>query len=211
MTPIEHRSKDTIGVLDTTVCNIRSLTESIAGTGHSFVLIDDPSQFAEIGSLIIPGVGSMAAAMAALDRRAVIDRIRGFAAEGNPVLGICLGMQMLFERSAEGGGTSGLGLLAGDVRALDSRGPSRSMHIGWNDVRRVRDSVLLDGEDGTCDFYFVHGYHVVPSDPTVVTGVSDWHGDIVSVVEQQNIVGVQFHPEKSQNCGERILANFLRL
>ncbi len=158
------------------------------------------------------GVGAFAAAMERLTGTGIADVLVDRARAGVPVLGLCLGMQLLFERSEELGGAEGLGLLEGEVRRLAPEPPTLKVpHIGWNEVRFTRPSPLLAGLGDRAAFYHVHSLAVHPAHEEEVLGVGDYGGRFPSIVARDHLFGVQFHPEKSSGAGLRLLANFAAL
>jgi glutamine amidotransferase len=160
--------------------------------------------------IILPGVGAFAEAMANLRTGGLDAALREQTAKGVPTLGICLGMQLLASSSTEGGWTAGLGLIPGEVLLLDGqRFGHRVPHIGWNDVARDRDEPLLHGMPPETNFYFVHSYHFRPADPRASVATTPYCGQFTSIVRRGNVVGTQFHPEKSQRAGFQLLTNFL--
>ncbi len=185
--------------------NRRSVEKAFTHVGADPVVTSDHALIAAAERIVIPGVGAFPAAMERFHALGLVELVRARAAEGTPVLGICLGMQLLFERSTEYGGAEGLGLLPGEVSGLQTNG-ARLPHIGWNLVRRERPSRLLD-----CDaaFYHVHSYVCRPSDPDVVAGSAEYGERFASVVERGNVFGAQFHPEKSSRDGLSLLSAFL--
>ncbi|HKP80832.1 MAG TPA: imidazole glycerol phosphate synthase subunit HisH [Pyrinomonadaceae bacterium] len=196
----------TVAIIDYGVGNLRSVEKAFAATGCDAIISGDESVLRAAQKLVLPGVGAFAACMKALKERGfdrlVCERARG----GAPLLGVCVGMQLLFDESDEFGSTPGLGLLCGSVRrfANDLVVP----HVGWNRIHQKQRHALFEGiEDGSfC--YFVHSFYCQPQDETVVTGETDYSGRYASVVAQEHICGVQFHPEKSQDVGLRMLKNF---
>ena len=197
-----------IAILDYGVGNLRSVEKAFAAAGSNAIVSDDERVLREAEALVLPGVGAFAACMKALSARGFDELIRERVTEGTPVLGVCVGMQMLFEESEEFGKTSGLGLMRGRVR----RFPDELLvpQVGWNQVRQPRQHVLMDGIEDQSFFYFVHSYYCEPDDPAVVIGETDYGASYASVVAQGSICGVQFHPEKSQAAGVRLLGNFAR-
>jgi glutamine amidotransferase len=172
------------------------------------VLSGDHEALRATDGLVVPGVGAFAAAMRALAERGLDAFVRERADAGVPVLGACLGMQLLFEHGAEFGGADGLGLLAGEVVPLDARG-LKLPHIGWNEVRWARPSILSAGLPDPTPFYHVHSFVPVPSSADVALGISDYGVEFASVVGRGNVYGTQFHPEKSSRDGIALLANFV--
>jgi glutamine amidotransferase len=200
----------TIGLVDYGMGNRRSMQKSLERAGAKVVLTDDHEALRAGDGLVVPGVGAFGAAMRALAERGLDALVRERAAAGVPVLGACLGMQLLFEHGAEFGGADGLGLLPGEVVALDARG-LKLPHIGWNEVRWVRPSSLSAGLPDPATFYHVHSFVPVPSDADVALGISDYGVEFASVVGRGNVFGTQFHPEKSSRDGIALLANFVRV
>jgi glutamine amidotransferase len=155
----------------------------------------------------VPGVGAFPEAMRRLRALGLVEIVRERAAAGVPVIGLCLGMQLLFERSVEHEGAEGIGLLAGSVVPLDTRG-LKSPHIGWNSVSWRRSSPLIEGLPDPAAFYHVHSFVVEPEDPAVVLGMGEYGTPFVSFVAQGNVFGAQCHPEKSSTEGLALLRNF---
>jgi glutamine amidotransferase len=199
----------TIGLVDYGMGNRRSMQKSLERAGATVVLSGDHDALRATDGLVVPGVGAFAAAMRQLADRGLDELVRERAAAGVPVLGSCLGMQLLFEHGAEFGGADGLGLLPGEVVPLDARG-LKLPHIGWNEVRWARPSVLSEGLPDPTPFYHVHSFVPVPSDDGVALGISDYGTEFASVVGRGNVYGTQFHPEKSSRDGIALLANFVR-
>ena len=183
--------------------NLRSVVSALARAGAAAEITIDPAAVREAPLAVIAGVGHVESAARGLAATGLDDALRERAAAGRPLLGICVGMQLLFEQSEEGG--VGLGLLQGPVLRLRAR---RVPHMGWNALRATRSSALLDGVEGE-DVYFAHSYAAVPSDPSVTAASVDHDGSIVAAVECGALAGVQFHPERSGPAGARILENAL--
>jgi glutamine amidotransferase len=200
----------TIGLVDYGMGNRRSMQKSLERAGATVVLTGDHEQLRAADGLVVPGVGAFAAAMRALGETGLDELVRERAAAGVPVLGACLGMQLLFEHGAEFGGADGLGLLPGEVVPLDPKG-LKLPHIGWNEVRWARPSALSEGLPDPTPFYHVHSFVPVPSDDDVALGISDYGVEFASVVGRGNVYGTQFHPEKSSRDGIALLANFVRV
>lgn len=197
-----------VAILDYGVGNLRSVEKAFAAAGSNAIVSDDERVLREAEALVLPGVGAFAACMNALTARGFGELIRERVAEGTPLLGVCVGMQMLFDESEEFGRTLGLGLLRGRVRKF--AGDLLVPQVGWNQVRQPGAHWLLDGIEDQAFFYFVHSYYCEPDDPSVVIGETDYGAAYASVVAQGRICGVQFHPEKSQAVGLRLLRNFAR-
>ena len=200
-----------IAVVDYGMGNRRSVEKALLHVGaHANVTSDAPHLRAADG-LVVPGVGAFPRAMDRLRSLGLDDLLRERVEAGTPVLGICLGMQLAFERSTELGGAQGLGLVPGEVRPLSARG-LKLPHIGWNEVTFVeRRSELISGLPPRCAFYHVHSFAPVPSFAEDVLGSATYGAPFVTAVQRGSFYGVQFHPEKSSAAGMRLLANFARL
>ena len=169
-----------------------------------------PHELAAAERLILPGVGAFAAAMSRLEEMDLIGPIREAATRNTPILGVCLGMQLLASSGAEGGHAEGLGLIPGRVIPLRRAGPrERVPHMGWNTVEHDGSHLLLDGIAPGTDFYFVHSHHFDPADESDILARTPYCGGFVSAVGRGTVFGVQFHPEKSQNPGFALLRRFL--
>lgn len=197
-----------VAILDYGVGNLRSVEKAFAAAGSSAIVSDDERVLREAEALVLPGVGAFAACMNALTARGFGELIRERVAAGTPLLGVCVGMQMLFDESEEFGRTLGLGLMHGRVRKFT--GDLLVPQVGWNQVSQPRSHWLLEGIEDRSFFYFVHSYYCAPDDPSVVIGETDYGAPYASVVAQGQICGVQFHPEKSQAAGLGLLGNFAR-
>jgi glutamine amidotransferase len=195
-----------VAIIDYGAGNLRSVEKAFAATGSDAVVSNDERGLRSAERLVLPGVGAFSACMSALVERGLDQLVRERVAEGTPLLGICVGMQMLFEASEEFGKSKGLGILNGDVKRF--RGDLIVPHVGWNDIKKRIDHPLLEGIDDGAFFYFVHSYYCEPEDPGVVVGETSYGVNYASVVAKQNVCGVQFHPEKSQANGLRLLKNF---
>jgi imidazole glycerol-phosphate synthase subunit HisH len=203
----------TVAVLDYGMGNRRSVQKALEHVGARVAVTRDPRALAAADALVVPGVGAFGAAMTSLSELDLLAPIRDAVAGGRPVLGICLGMQLLFERSSELGDTAGLGLLAGHVTRLDVGASGlRVPHIGWNEVRPVRPAPLTTGlpPQGAA-FYHVHSYAVRPADPGDVVATTTYGETFPTVVAHGSVMGTQFHPEKSSAHGLQLLAAFCAL
>jgi glutamine amidotransferase len=200
-----------VAIVDYGMGNRRSVQKALEHVGARVAVTRDPRALAAADGLVLPGVGAFGAAMSALRELQLIAPLRAWAAEGRPLLGICLGMQLLFERSSELGDTAGLGLLGGEVTRLDARG-LRIPHIGWNEVRPLRETPLTAGlpERGAA-FYHVHSYAVRPRDPADVVATTTYGETFATIVARSAVMGTQFHPEKSSAHGLRLLEAFCAL
>ncbi len=197
----------TIGVVDYGMGNRRSVEKAIERVGARVLVSADHDALRGADGLVVPGVGAFAAAMEGLRSLGLDELVVERARAGTPVLGLCLGMQLLFDSSTELGGDSGLGLLAGDVVALDAPG-LKIPHIGWNEVTFTHPSPLTDGLGDRAAFYHVHSFVPRAADEADVLGRGHYGGPFVSIVGRDNVFGAQFHPEKSSADGLRLLANF---
>ena len=195
-----------VAIIDYGVGNLRSVEKAFAATGCEAIVSGDERVLLEAERLVLPGVGAFAACMTALKERGFDRLVHERAEAGTPLLGVCVGMQLLFDESEEFGSTAGLGLLRGKVRRFKT--DLVVPHIGWNRIHQQQPHVLFDGIEDGAFCYFVHSYYCQPGDDTVVAGATDYAGRYASVVAKENICGVQFHPEKSQDVGLRMLRNF---
>ena len=198
-----------IAVVDSGSGNLRSVERALAHVGGAPVLTRDPDVVRRADRVVVPGQGAFADCMAAMQRSGLGEAVREVIRAGVPYLGICLGLQILFEDSEEHGPVSGLGILPGHVVRFPS-GPLKVPHIGWNQVRGARDGgePLLRGIPPEAHFYFIHSYVAVPAQARSVALTCDYGGAFCAAVREGNLFACQFHPEKSQAVGLRLLANF---
>ena len=196
-----------VALLDYGMGNRRSVEKALEHVGAQVLRTGDPELVAAADGLIVPGVGAFPEAMRRLRTAGLDDVIRERAASGVPVLGICLGMQLLFDSSTEHEGAEGLGLVPGSVTRLETRG-AKLPHIGWNEVVFRRPGVLTEDLGPTCAFYHVHSFVCRPSDEADVVGTGEYGETFASIVERGNVMGAQFHPEKSSRAGLALLGNF---
>jgi imidazole glycerol-phosphate synthase subunit HisH len=194
-----------IAIADYGMGNRRSVEKALAHVGAESMITADHDAIRAADAVILPGVGAFPEAMRNLRRTGLGDVLRELT---QPLLGICLGMQLLFESSTEHEGAPGLGILPGTVTRLQA---PRLPHIGWNLVGFERESTIAEGLPGAAAFYHVHSFACRPSDPSDVVGMSEYGERFVSVVERGHVMAVQFHPEKSSRDGLRMLRNFARL
>ena len=195
-----------IAIIDYGVGNLRSVEKAFAATGRDAVVTSDVALLQTAERLVLPGVGAFGACMEALAERGFDDLVRERVKTGVPLLGVCVGMQMLFEQSEEFGHTAGLGLLKGVVRRFSS--DLVVPQVGWNQIHNLQGHPLFDDVPDQSFFYFVHSFYCEPADKNAVMGETDYGVTYASVVAQGNVCGVQFHPEKSQAVGLRLLKNF---
>lgn len=198
-------------IIDYGMGNLASVRRAFEECGANVFVSDDPADVKTSERLVLPGVGAFCDAMALLREKGWVEAIRrAVLEEGVPILGICLGMQLMAERGEEGGETDGLGLIPGVVIRLTPTIGERIPHVGWNEVHIHQRHSIFDGISDNTDFYFVHSFHFVPSCSKHILAITPYCGGFTSVVEKGSAVGVQFHPEKSSMAGFKIIKNFLR-
>jgi glutamine amidotransferase len=195
-----------VAIIDYGVGNLRSVEKAFAATGCEARISGDEEYLRRAEKLVLPGVGAFAACMKALRERGFDRLVRERASAGTPLLGVCVGMQLLFEESEEFGATRGLGLLKGRVRKFD--GELVVPQVGWNRIHQRQAHALFEGVADGAFCYFVHSFYCEPEDEAVVVGQTEYGQRYASVVAEKNVCGVQFHPEKSQDVGLRMLKNF---
>ena len=200
-----------IAIIDYGMGNLRSVQKAIEAVGHEAIISSDPEVICRADKLILPGVGAFQDAMAELNRTGIGEAFRDRVRAGVPALGICLGLQLLFDESFEDGHHQGLGLIHGKVVRFEP-GPGRKVpHMGWNTLRIIRPAPLLKGIGSNPWVYFVHSYYVVPDDPQVVAAEADYPTPFTAMIWQSNLMACQFHPEKSQAIGLAMYRNFAEL
>ncbi|MFH1497607.1 MAG: imidazole glycerol phosphate synthase subunit HisH [Verrucomicrobiota bacterium] len=203
-----------IAVIDNGICNLRSVTKALEAVGADVRVVQTPAELAAANAagLVLPGVGALRDCVASLRASGLADSLRGWIADDRPFLGVCLGMQALFESSEEGDIT-GLGIFPGKVVRFQRPPTCKIPHMGWNTVRftqtgtALQDGLQTEGES----FYFVHSYHCVPADPALVLATCDYEGEFTAAIGRGKVFATQFHPEKSQAKGLQIYRNFARL
>ena len=193
-------------IIDYGVGNLRSVEKAFAAMACEAIISSDERVLRKAERLVLPGVGAFGACMTALKERGFDRLVQERASEGTPLLGVCVGMQLLFDESEEFGSTRGLGLLRGSVRRFS--GELVVPHVGWNRIHQQRAHELFEGVEEGAFCYFVHSFYCEPMDQQVVVGETEYGVRYASVVAQGNVCGVQFHPEKSQGVGLRMLKNF---
>ncbi len=203
-----------IAVIDNGICNLRSVTKALEAVGAEVQVVRTPAEVTAVkaAGLVLPGVGALRDCVASLRATGLDDTLRGWIGEDRPFLGVCLGLQALFESSEEGN-TAGLGIFQGRVVKFQRPPSFKIPHMGWNTVRFTRPGTAL--QDGLADdgesFYFVHSYHCVPADPALVLAECDYEGSFTAAIGRGRVFATQFHPEKSQAKGLQIYRNFTRL
>ncbi len=195
-----------IAILDYGMGNLRSVEKALEHVGATAKITHDPGEVRNSDGVILPGVGAFPRAMERIRARGIEELIEERRAAGVPILGICLGLQLLFDSTTELGGAEGLGLLAGAVAALEADG-LKVPHIGWSPVRWEKDSRLAEGIETETPFYFVHSFAPAPTSEELL-GSAAYGARFACAAERDNIFGVQFHPEKSSSAGLRLLSNF---
>ena len=207
-----------IAVIDYGMGNLRSVQKALEFVGAKVIVTHDPDLILNADSVVLPGVGAFKDCMANLNKLKLIDPIRKFIDGGKPFLGICLGLQVLFEESEEYGPVAGLGILPGKVvKFIDGSSDGRKgshikiPHMGWNEIKVKKDSPLFERVGDAPYFYFVHSYYVVPEDQNMIATVTHYGVEFVSGIQHKNIYAFQFHPEKSQTLGLSILERFSNL
>lgn len=199
-----------IAIIDYGMGNLHSVAKGFAKVGVEARVTSDPREVTEADGVVLPGVGAFGDAMFNLRHIGMLDAIRRVVKEGRPLLGICLGMQLLFSESEEHGRHVGLHLIPGKVRRF--QGDFKIPHMGWNDLTiRRPDHPLVDGVKNGDFVYFVHSYYAEPQDPGVVVADTDYHLRVPAIVAKDHVMGMQFHPEKSSDIGLRMLRNFADL
>lgn len=200
----------TIAMVDYGMGNRRSVVKAFEHIGTQIVQSADPDALRAADGLVVPGVGAFPEAMRRLRAGGLDDVVRAHAREGKPVIGLCLGMQLLFETSTEHEGAEGLGLLPGRVVRMDAQG-LKLPHIGWNAVTWQRDSDLVAGLPNPAAFYHVHSFVPEPDEDEIILGVGAYGTAFVSFVQRDNVFGAQCHPEKSSTHGLALLRNFVAI
>lgn len=198
-----------IGIADYGIGNLRSVSNAIAAAGASADIVADPARLREYDKLILPGVGAFADAASQLRSSGMADALSEIAGAGKPIMGICLGMQLMCTDSEEGGVHTGLGWFDAHVRRFPDRLGQKVPHIGWNDLRFARPHAVLDQLPSNPDVYFVHSYRVETAQESDVLAWCDYGEPFAAMIARDNLVGIQFHPEKSQRIGLLILKNFI--
>jgi len=200
-----------ITIVDYGMGNLRSVQKAFEKLGHPAEIVQSPGRIAAATKLVLPGVGAFRDAIRELHRLDLAQPVIDHIAAGKPFLGICLGLQLLFEVGHEDGEWQGLGVIPGEVVRFQSQPGFKIPHMGWNELIIDRPNPLLADIPQPLSVYFVHSYHVVPRDPAVIATRTDYGGPFVSVVARDNLIATQFHPEKSQQVGLKLLQNFAAL
>lgn len=198
-----------IYIIDYEAGNLRSVQKALQQCGADARITSNPDDLEKADKVVFPGVGAFGKAMEAVDRFGFSDPIKQFIRTGKPFLGICLGLQLMFETSDESPGVQGLSLFKGRVKRFsrDLKAP----HLGWNAVRQVKESPLWRDVKDNSYFYFAHTFYILPAKSELVVGETDYGGPVPIAIRHGNVFGLQFHPEKSQALGLQILTNFVNL
>jgi glutamine amidotransferase len=201
-----------VGIIDYKLGNLTSVYNAIGYIGEDPLIIEDPKDFSKVGHVILPGVGAFGVGIQNLKTLGFIEAINTHAVvQQKPFLGICLGMHLLSQKGSEHGDAEGLGMIPGHVERLDPSDKSLKVpHIGWSNIEHRGLKKTYDHLE-EADYYFAHSYRFVPDDEDVISSVCDYGGHFVSSVENDNIWGIQFHPEKSQKFGLAVLKNFAKI
>lgn len=200
-----------IAIIDYEMGNLRSVQKAFEKVGHAATVTSDPAVLAEAKKIVLPGVGAFRDAIAALKQRKLVEPIRAAIEGGKPFLGICLGLQLLFDKSFEDGEYDGLGIVPGTVVRFEVPPEFKVPHMGWNQLKFRRRPPIFEGVEDGAHFYFVHSYYVAPRDESVVATETDYAAPFCSSIWRERLFAVQFHPEKSQSSGLRLLKNFAEL
>jgi glutamine amidotransferase len=202
-----------IKIIDYGMANLRSVQKAFAAVGEIAEIVSTPEEIEKADHLVLPGVGAFCDAVATLRQKNLAEPIINHIKKDKPLLGICLGLQMLFDVGYEDGEHQGLGVIAGKcVRFdVDQTMHLKVPHMGWNQLHMRSPSPLLAGLPAGAGVYFVHGYHVVPNDESVIATTTDYGRPFVSSIRRGNLMATQFHPEKSQKIGLQILENFAKV
>lgn len=200
-----------IAIVDYQMGNLRSVQKAFERIGYAAEITASPRVLEQADKIVLPGVGAFRDAITELRRRDLIEPLQTAIGSGKPFLGICLGLQLLFDVSYEDGTHPGLGIIPGEVVRFAQRPGRKVPHMGWNQAHILRRPPLLQGIDDRTYFYFVHSYYVVPQDPQWTAVEADYHGRFCAMVWRDNLFASQFHPEKSQAHGLRFLQNFAEL
>lgn len=200
-----------IAIIDYDAGNIKSVEKALLSLGEEPVITRDREQILNADKVILPGVGAFGDAMQKLKEYGMDKVIHEVVAKGTPLLGICLGLQLLFERSDEAPGVEGLGVLNGEILRIPDMEGLKIPHMGWNSLRLINDGRLFRGLDDESYVYFVHSYYLKATDERIVKATTEYSTLIHAAVEQGNVFACQFHPEKSSDTGLHILKNFVEL
>ncbi len=199
-------------IIDYKIGNIKSVLRSFEKFTKDVVISDNPADLKTATHIVLPGVGSFADCMKSLNESGFIPTLIEEVLQNKiPFLGICVGMQMLATIGLEGGEEKGLNFISGKVQKMIPLKNEPIPHVGWNEIKKQSDHPIMNGINDGTDFYFVHSYHFIPNNKKNIVAITPYAGEVASIVAENNIIGVQFHPEKSQIAGFKIIENFLAL
>jgi len=199
-----------IAVVDYDAGNVKSVEKAIEKLGAKHILTSDPEEIRKADAVILPGVGNFGDCVGKLQERGLDIALKEYAASGKPFLGICVGLQLLFDESEESPGVKGLGILPGKIKRFPGSAELKVPQIGWNDIVESKGR-LLEGIEKETYFYFVHSFYLECEDPSIVTSRTEYGITYDSSVEKGNVFATQFHPEKSSDAGLKVLSNFLKI
>ncbi len=201
-----------IAIIDYQMGNLRSVQKGFEKVGHSATITSSAAEVMAADKVVLPGVGAFGDAMHELKQRNLVEPIREIISAGKPFLGICLGLQLLFERSYEGGDHEGIGIIPGEVVKFEVPREYKVPHMGWNEAEIRKPAPILEGIENRSHFYFVHSFYALPKDNSVTAIEANYPDPFCAMVwDDRNMFATQFHPEKSQDDGLRILKNFAEL
>ena len=200
-----------IGIIDYDAGNLKSVEKALKSLNQEVIVSRDSSEILQADKVILPGVGAFGDAMNNLDKFGLVDTIKEVARKNTPFLGICLGLQLLFERSDETPGVEGLGILKGEILRIPDQPGLKIPHMGWNSLKYPNEGRLFRGIPEDSYVYFVHSYYLKAEDESIVTATTEYSTLIHASVESGNVFACQFHPEKSSDVGIQILKNFVEL
>jgi glutamine amidotransferase len=200
-----------LAIIDYQMGNLRSVQKAFERVGHQATITSDPDAVRRADKVVLPGVGAFEDAIAELRKRNLVEPIRESIESGKPFLGVCLGLQLLFDVGHENGRHEGMGVLRGECVRFNIPAEFKVPHMGWNRAVPRRRPPIFEGLSSEPHFYFVHSYYVVPKDADVIATETDYAGNFCSMVWRNNLFATQFHPEKSQAEGLRLLKNFAEL
>ena len=199
-----------IAVIDYGAGNLHSVKNALDHIGAESIITGNADEILAADAVILPGVGAFGDCMASLSKNGLVDTVKTAAKSGKPFLGICLGLQLLFEESEESPGVSGLGIFKGKIVKIPDRG-LKIPHMGWNSITFPKESPLFDGIEETSFVYFVHSYYMQPDDKSIISAVCEYSSNLPVALSSGNIHATQFHPEKSGKTGLKILENFIKI
>ena len=200
-----------ITVVDYGMGNLRSVAKALEKVGLDAKISSNPEDIKNSKAIVVPGVGAFGDAVHNLKRLNLFNEIKNHIEKGKPYLGICLGLQLLFEYGYEFGSHRGLGVFKGKVVRFEEKEGYKIPHMGWNQIHKKKESKMFSGIDEGEFFYFVHSFYAIPEEKSIISSTTDYITDFCSAVEKDNVWAVQFHPEKSQKVGLKLLSNFKEL